>query len=189
MLQAVIVALTLAWPGAAAAQDDGSRSQGGAAGPDAAASSSKPVRSADSWLDLNVYGLSYHPDRKTAHRLNLDNEVNPGLGLHYALVNDARGVTFAEVGAYQDSGRYWAKFAALGYQFHFGERWKIGGALALMNSRTYNDGVAFIAMIPLITYDLGPVKLNAVYLPKFGHYNEIAAFGFYLSIPLGQRAR
>jgi hypothetical protein len=136
-----------------------------------------------------VYGFSYHPDRETAHRLNLDNEFNPGLGLHYELVNDARGITFAEAGAYYDSGRNWAKFAALGYQFKFGERWRIGGALALVNSRTYNHSAAFIAMIPLITYDLGPIKLNAVYLPKFERYNELAAFGFYISIPLGQWAR
>ena len=134
-------------------------------------------------LDLNVYGLSYHPDRKTVQRLHLDNEVNPGLGLHYELVTDARGITFAEVGAYDDSGSHWAKFAALGYQFKLGEHWRIGGALALIHSRTYNDGAAFIGMIPLITYDFGRVKLNAVYFPKVGHTNEVAAIGFYLSIP------
>lgn len=194
MLRAIFAAWALLWLGAAAAQGDGSGGGVGAAGPEAAGSSSSPVRPADfrfnrDALDLNVYGLSYHPDRKTVHRLGLDNEVNPGLGLHYELVNDARGVAFADAGAYHDSGRNWAKFAALGYQFHFGERWRIGGALAAVRSRTYNDGVAFIAMIPLVTYDFGPVKLNAVYLPKFRPYNEVAAFGFYLSIPLGQRAR
>jgi len=134
-------------------------------------------------LDLNVYGLSYHPDRETVHRLHLDNEVNPGLGLHYELVNDARGITFAEVGAYDDSGSHWAKFAALGYQLKFGEHWRIGGAIALMHSRTYNDGAAFVGMIPLITYDFGRFKLNAVYFPKLGHTNEVAAIGLYLSIP------
>jgi len=136
-----------------------------------------------------VYGLSYHPDRETVHRLRLDNEVNPGLGLHYELDNDERGITFAEVGAYYDSGRNWAKFASLGYQFKFGKRWRIGGALAVVDSQTYNDGVTFVGMIPLITYDIGRVKLNAVHFPKFGHYNEVDAFGFYLSIPFGQRAR
>jgi hypothetical protein len=140
-------------------------------------------------LDLNVYGLSYHPDREAVHRLNLDNQVNPGLGLHYELANDERGITFAEAGAYYDSGRNWAKFAALGYQFKFGKSWRIGGALAVLDSRTYNDGATFVGMIPLITYDLGRIKLNAVYFPRFGQYNEVDAFGFYISIPLGQWTR
>jgi hypothetical protein len=140
-------------------------------------------------LDLNVYGLSYHPDREAAHRMRVDNEFNPGLGLHYELGNDSRGTTFAEMGAYYDSGRNWAKFAGLGYQFRIGERWRIGGALAAVHSRTYNDGIAFIGMIPLITYDFGRVKLNAVYFPKFGHYNEVDAFGLYISVPLGRRGQ
>jgi hypothetical protein len=51
---------------------------------------------------------------------------------------------------------------------------------------TYNNGVAFVGMIPLITYDAGPIKLNAVYFPKIPNYNEIAAFGFYITLPLGR---
>ena len=136
-----------------------------------------------------MYGLAYHPDRETVHRLHLDNEVNPGLGLHYDFIDNKRGVTFAEVGAYQDSGSNLAKFAALGYQFKFGEHWKIGGALAVVHSVTYNNGVTFLGMFPLITYDAGPVKLNAVYFPKIGDLNEVAAYGFYISIPFGQFAR
>jgi hypothetical protein len=58
-----------------------------------------------------------------------------------------------------------------------------------MDSKTYNDGVGFVAMIPLITYDAGPIKLNGVYDPKFGNYNEVAAYGFYISIPIGRWAR
>ena len=38
--------------------------------------------------------------------------------------------------------------------FKFGKRWRIGGAFAVVHSRTHNDGVTFLAMIPLITYDL-----------------------------------
>jgi hypothetical protein len=150
--------------------------------------SSRPMPAANTWLDpdrldLNVYGLAYHPDREAAHRLNLDNEFNPGLGLRYELYRDANGITFGEVGFYKDSGGNQAKFAALGYQFEFGEYWKAGGALAAMRSRTYNRGVTFLAIIPLITLDLGRIKLNAVYFPKFGGYNKVDAFGFYLSIP------
>jgi len=64
-----------------------------------------------------------------------------------------------------------------------------GSATSNATARTYNEGVTFLAMIPLITYDVGRVKLNAIYLPKLGHYNEVAAFGFYISIPFGQFAR
>ena len=123
------------------------------------------------------------------HRRNLNNQVNPGLGLHYELIDGERGSTFAEAGFYRDSGRNQAKFAALGYQFKFGEHWRIGGALAVLESGTYNRGAAFVGMIPLVTRDFGPVKLNAVYFPKFGQYNDVDAFGLYLSIPLGRWAR
>jgi len=136
-----------------------------------------------------VYGFAYHPDRATVHRRHLDNEVNPGLALHYELVNNPLGITFAEAGIYDDSGRNWAKFAALGYQFKLGERWRFGGAVAVLDSHTYNRGVAVVGMFPLITYDMGKVKLNAVYIPKFQKYNDVAAFGFYISIPFGQWAK
>lgn len=182
--------------GFAAAAEDNSDKDGKAAAAGMATPGNSPpqVRPADSWLnldklDLNVYGFAYHPDRETVHRLHLDNEVNPGLGLHYDFRDTERGVTFAEVGAYKDSGSNLAKFASFGYQFKFGEHWKIGGALAVVQSQTYNDGVTFLGMFPLVTYDAGRVKLNAVYLPKFGEFNEVAAFGFYVSIPIGQRAR
>ena len=55
-----------------------------------------------------------------------------------------------------------------------------------MNSRTYNHGVPFIGIIPLLSYDMGRVKLNAVYFPKVAGHNEVAASGLYISIPLGQ---
>ena len=180
--------------GTAAADEGGREAASGRASTNVTAISSERVEPQDSWfkldaLDLNVYGFSYHPDRETVHRLNLDNEVNPGLGLHYEFSDTERGIAFAEIGAYQDSGANLAKFAGLGYQFKFAKRWKFGGALAIVHSLTYNDGVTFLAMIPLITYDMGRVKLNATYLPKLGHLNEVAAFGFYISIPFGQFAQ
>jgi hypothetical protein len=105
------------------------------------------------------------------------------------LDNDARGITFTELGAYRDSGRNWAKFASLGYQFKLGDQWRIGGAFAAFNSQTYNRGITFLGMIPMVSYDFGPVELNAVYFPKFGHYNNVDAFGFYFTIPLGKWVR
>jgi hypothetical protein len=194
VLRAVLAGLALTVLGTATAGEGGSGAVAGGAGTNATAISSEKVEPPDSGfkldaLDLNVYGFSYHPDRDTVHRLNLDNEVNPGLGLHYEFSDTERGITFGEIGAYQDSGANLAKFVALGYQFKFGKRFRIGGALAVVHSLTYNQGVTFLAMIPLITYDMGRVKLNATYLPKLGHLNEVAAFGFYISIPFGQWAR
>jgi hypothetical protein len=153
--------------------------------------SSKEPRPEDSSIslknfDLNAYGLSYHSLRDFVNRLQVDNEVNFGFGLHYELANDARGVTFAGTDANHDSGRNWTKFAGLSYQFKFGEHWRIGGATATMNSRTYNSGVTLVGAIPLLTYDLGRIKLNVAYLPKFSRYSEVDAFGFYISAPLGR---
>ncbi len=73
----------------------------------------KPLESRDVWvnpdaLDVNLYGLTYHPDRARARHLNLDNEFNPGLGLHYEYHSNQQGVAFGESGAYRDSGKNWA---------------------------------------------------------------------------------
>ena len=129
-----------------------------------------------------MYGFAYHPDREGVRRAHLDNEVNPGLGLRYDFHSDRLGVAFVEAGFYRDSGRNIASLAGPGYQFKLGERWRLGAALPLIYSRTYNHGRAFIAPIPLVTYDVGPVKLNAVYAPRTDQ-NRFAVFGFYLSIP------
>jgi hypothetical protein len=183
-LQSIFFALALAGAGATTAPAEAESV--GAGSPETSTSRPADFRFDLNALELNVYGLAYHPDRERVHHDNLDNQFNPGLGLHYELRNTERGVTFAEAGAYYDSGRSWAKFLSLGYQFKLGENWRIGGALAAMNSRTYNDGVGFVGMFPLVTYDMGPVKLNAVYFPKVANYNEVEAYGFYITIPLGR---
>jgi hypothetical protein len=116
-------------------------------------------------------------------RNRLDNELNVGLGLNYAFHDDARGVAFVEAGFYRDSGSRQAKLAGVGYQYKLGERWRLGGALVGVQSATYNRGSFFIAPLPILTYDLGPVTLNAIYVPRYGEYNQFAVFGFYFSIP------
>jgi hypothetical protein len=114
------------------------------------------------------------------------NEVNVGLGLSYDFHSDARGVAFFTGGFYEDSGRHWAKLAGPGYQFKLGERWRLGGALLAIDSPTYNNGRLFVAPIPVLTYDLGAVKLNAIYAPRFRQANNFAVFGLYFSFPLGR---
>ena len=114
----------------------------------------------------------------------MDNELNVGLGLNYTIHDDERGIGFVEAGFYGDSGNNLAKVAGIGYQYKLGKHWRLGGALLAVQSETYNNGNAFIAPIPLLTYDFGPVKVNAIYVPKYGDYNQFAVFGVYFSIPL-----
>jgi hypothetical protein len=137
-------------------------------------------------LNLHVYGVSYHTDREGSRRAGLNNELNPGLGLNYILHEDERGIRFVEAGFYQDSGRHVAKLAGVGYQYKLYQQWRLGGALALMQSHTYNHGRAFVAPLPILTYDFGRAKVNALYVPRYGDYNQFAVFGLYLSVPLRQ---
>lgn len=134
---------------------------------------------------MHVYGFSYHTDREGVRRNHVDNELNLGLGLGYEFHNDDRGTAFVAAGFYKDSGRNWAKLAGPGYQFKLGDRWRLGATLPLIQSRTYNNGRAFVAPIPLLSYDLGVAKLNAVYAPRF-QQNQFAVFGFYLSLPFSR---
>jgi hypothetical protein len=73
----------------------------------------------------------------------------------------------------------------VGYQYKYG-RWRLGGALVGLQSPTYNHGRFFIAPLPILSYDLGAVQLNAIYVPHYGNYNKFAVFGFYFSVPLGK---
>jgi hypothetical protein len=114
----------------------------------------------------------------------VNNELNLGLGINYTVHEDERGIGFVEAGFYQDSGSNTAKIAGLGYQYKLSKRWRLGGALAAIQSKTYNHGSAFIAPLPILTVDLGPVSLNAIYVPAYRDYNEFAVFGFYFSLPL-----
>lgn len=134
-------------------------------------------------LNLHLYGVSYHPDREGTRRSDLDNELNLGLGLNYTLRENERRVTFLEAGFFRDSGSRTATLAGFGYQYKFGEHWRLGGALVAVLSPTYNDGRLAFALLPVVTYDFGRVKVNAMYAPRYRGYNEFAVFGLYFSLP------
>ena len=91
-------------------------------------------------IGINLYGLSYHFDRARARELRVDNEVNPGLGLRYRIARSERLQWIFDVGAYRDSGRNTALIAGAGALWHARERIRVGAALALLDSDTYNRG-------------------------------------------------
>lgn len=141
-----------------------------------------PVRAGE--FGLNLYGAAWHIDRERAHRLGVDNEFNPGIGLRYRDALDRQWDWFADLGTYRDSGRNTALYGAAGALWPLSEHWRIGGALALMHSDTYNRGRSFLAPLPVLAYDLGRVTVNATWFPRVANFNDVGAFGFWLTVRL-----
>lgn len=135
-------------------------------------------------IGLDLYGLSYHLDQKRAKELGVDNQFNPGLGVHYVMRENQRSLWFIEAGAYRDSGRHIAKLAGPGYQYKLTEQWRLGGGLIYFNSATYNRGRAFIAPVPLLTYQSGHTAFNLTFFPKLSGFNQVATFGAFVTIHL-----
>ena len=135
-------------------------------------------------LNLHVFGLSYHPDRAGTRISHLDNALNVGLGLGYNLYEDDLGVVVSVAGFFKDSGRHWAKFAGVGYQFKLTDRWKLGADLLAIQSPTYNFGDGFVAPIPRLSYDFRAVTLNMIYAPRYKEFNRFAVYALYFTIPL-----
>lgn len=136
---------------------------------------------AQSNLGLNVYGLSYHLDREEAKSRGHDNEVNPGLGLRYRVPGE-KFDTFLDGGAYRDSGRSTAAYGSVGVFWKPTERLRLGGAMAVFNSDSYNNGDPFIAPVPLAAYEWRRVTLNVVYVPKIDSIGTPDTLGFWLTL-------
>src|SRR4051812_18327149 len=133
-------------------------------------------------LGINVYGLSYHLDRDKAHKLGVDNELNPGLGVRWRQAHSERLDWFADAGFYRDSGRNTAVLAGAGALWHATEGLRLGGALAVLHSDTYNRGKTFVAPLPVAAYDFRRVTLNMVFLPKVHEVNDINTLGFWATL-------
>ena len=133
-------------------------------------------------LALNIYGLSLHADRSKGH-----NEINPGIGLRYVFWQPApRWATFGDAGIYYDSNRAWAKYVALGVSYRFAASWSVGAAVGYAQSRSYNDGKPFFAVIPGVAFEYRRVVYNAVLLPSQDNGSKIAGIAFFASLPLGR---
>ena len=140
-----------------------------------------PLPAAADW-GINLYGFSYHLDRDRAQALAVDNEINPGLGVRYRVPHSERLQWILDAGAYRDSGRNTARLAGAGALWRVSEGWRVGGALALLHSDTYNQGKAFVAPLPLAAYEFRSVTLNFVYLPKVSDLNEVATLGIWATV-------
>jgi hypothetical protein len=133
-------------------------------------------------LGVNLYGLSYHLDRERAREIGVDNEINPGLGVRYRVPHSERLQWIFDAGAYRDSGRNTALLAGAGALWRVSPGWRLGGALVVLDSDTYNEGKTFVAPLPLAAYEFRSAALNFVYLPKVSDLNEVATLGFWATI-------
>jgi hypothetical protein len=133
-------------------------------------------------LGLNLYGLSYHFDRSRARAIGVGNEFNPGLGVRYRVPHSERLQWIFDAGAYRDSGRNTALLAGAGALWQVSEGWRLGGALTVLHSDTYNRGRTFVAPLPLAAYEFRSATLNFVYLPKVSDLNEVATLGVWATV-------
>ncbi|MFN2644134.1 MAG: hypothetical protein ABR570_04020, partial [Burkholderiales bacterium] len=56
------------------------------------------------------------------------------------------------------------------------------GALGLFRSDTYNDGKAFIAPVPLLSYEMRRATFNLVYFPKWRDRNPSNQVGAWITL-------
>ena len=131
-------------------------------------------------LGLNIYGLSWHLDASKAREAGVDNWFNPGLGVRYRVPGE-RFDYFFDAGFYHDSGRNTALLAGGAFHWHATESARLGLALVVFNSKTYNQGETFLAPLPIAAWDFGRAQLNVVYMPKVTKINDINTLGFWLT--------
>ena len=133
-------------------------------------------------LGINLYGASYHFDRDKAKQLGLTHEVNPGLGLPWRKAESETLDFFADIGFYSDSKANTAGLFGGGGFWHASEHVRLGGALVLLKSDTYNRGNAFVAPVPVAAYEWRRISLNMVYLPKWRDLDRTNQVGFWLTL-------
>lgn len=130
---------------------------------------------------MHLYGLSYHFERARAREAGLTNEVNAGLGLRYRLPREDYDWVF-DAGAFRDSARNTAVLAGAGLVWKPTMRVRLGAALVLMESDTYNGGDPFIAPIPAVAYEWRALSANLAYSPKIGGVNDVNTLLFWLTV-------
>jgi len=139
-----------------------------------------PAAAQDGELGVHLFGLSYHLERDRARKAGLTNEVNAGLGLRYRVPREDYDWVF-DAGAFNDSARNTALLASAGASWKATERLRVGAALVLFHSDSYNSGDPFIAPIPAIGYEWRAVSANLAYSPKVGGVNEVNTLLFWLT--------
>jgi hypothetical protein len=137
-----------------------------------------PLARAD--LGVNLYGFSWHLDRDKARAAGLDNWFNPGLGVRYRLPAEKVDFFF-DAGFYRDSGRHTALLAGGAAHWRATERARLGVALVLWKSGSYNEGRPFVAPLPVAAWEFDRFVVNMMWSPKIRQLNDVSTLGFWLT--------
>ncbi|HUQ24721.1 MAG TPA: hypothetical protein VM140_03560 [Burkholderiales bacterium] len=131
-------------------------------------------------VGLNIYGFSWHIDGDKARAEKADNWINPGLGVRYRVPGETFDYFF-DAGAYRDSGRNTAVLAGGAVHWRATQSARLGLALVMLNSKTYNGGDTFVAPLPVAAWEFRSVTFNMVWMPKVRDINGINTLGFWLT--------
>jgi hypothetical protein len=132
-------------------------------------------------LGVNVYVASYHFERSRAREHGLTNEFNPGVGVRYRRPYSERIDWVYDAGIYRDSARHTAVVAGAGGLWKATAGLRIGAALALFKSPTYNDGNLALAPLPIAAWELRSFTFNAAFAPRVAGLNEASTLSFWLT--------
>ena len=132
---------------------------------------------------VNLYGISYHILKESQSR-DPFNEFNTGIGFRATFGGKKSSRLFFEGGRFKDTLENTAKYMSIGFLLKIIHQFRVGVNGAVYTSNSIRGGEAFFAPIPIVTYSLGRVTVNGVYLPKYRGTNPYHTLGFYLTIRL-----
>ena len=132
---------------------------------------------------LTVYGFSYHPDLKDSQGNKLEG-WNPGMGVSWNLKESERFVWNLEGGLYRDSSKDLAEYFSFSCKAKVIPSIRLGAALSLIHSVSYNQGRPILAPLPVATYWTKFVSVNFLYAPRYKEINKNSVFAIYATVPL-----
>lgn len=106
--------------------------------------------------------------------------MNAGLGLRYRIPREEYDWV-VDAGFFRDSARNTAALAGAGVLLKPTGRLRVGAALVVFHSETYNAGDPFVAPIPIVAYEWRALSVNMAYSPRVGGVNDVNTLLFWLT--------
>ncbi len=132
-------------------------------------------------LGVNIYGLSHHFDRRDVSGYKF-NERNYGLGADINLYQSGANIVFGDLGIFNDSYRYTAKYCSMGYKRKLISGLTLGAVLGIYDSESIGGTV--LAPAPYASLRVSRLEVSCLYLMAAEGINNYPSLGFYGTIHL-----